>query len=404
MRKKWRNGALLMVVAASSAFPAGLGLDSLIGMGLTPNAELLAAGQQAETFALDTLIGLAPANPSLALEAMHNVSAPSKPKASVKLSQEFRPGYRNHVYQSAKARVSAEKEWQRARELDLIHDIRSSFFEWQFLNQKADLQREVERRWDALSRLAAAKMAEGKISQVDEAQTRLNLAKARQKELEIRTGMIDLEKQLGFLSGAMPLPDSIRPEPMDSIPAMPPMDSLVAWAERLNPDVKTLQKEIEFSKAQISVEQNLKNPSFNLSLGYERETDGGNLIGGGVELPLPLFNRNQAAIGKARSSLREAELKKNAAEVKARADLSELYAKLTSLAVRYRNYQAEIRELSRKQLDLSDKGFRQGLLGVFELSRVQEEALNQDMDALDVLAEYFRFWNRLGRTVGGKTW
>ncbi|HKP96953.1 MAG TPA: TolC family protein [Fibrobacteria bacterium] len=419
MHKTWRIAATLAVLTTSAVMPTtisaaspnanptanpiGLGLDSLISMGLARNADLLAAGQQTETLAQDTLTAL-PANPSLVLEAMRNLEGPSGPKASAKLSQEFRPGYRGHVYAAAKARISAGQEGQKTRELDLIQDIRSAFYAWQVLNQKAVLQQEAERRWEGLARLAAIRVAEGKISQVDEGQTRLNLAKAKQRAMEIRSDMAGLEKQLGYLAGALPLPDSPRPEPMDSLPGIPPMDSLVAWGEQGNPEVRIAQREIEFGKAQMRVEQNLRNPSFNLSVGYERETDGANLIGGGVEVPLPLFSHNQAGMAKARSSLREAELKKRAAESKVRANLADLQDKLAGLADRYRNHRQEIRDLSRKQLSLSEKGFREGLLGVFDLSRVQEEALAQDMEALDLMDAYYRTWNRLGRVVGGKIW
>ena len=56
------------------------------------------------------------------------------------------------------------------------------------------------------------------------------------------------------------------------------------------------------------------------------------------------------------------------------------------------------------QMELSEKGFRQGLLGVFDLSRVQEEYLAREGEALGLLEEYHREWIRLGRTAGGKTW
>lgn len=404
MRLSGIKGIAALLAGASLTSAAGLDLDSLIRMGLSGNAELRVSDAQLAGLSQDTAASSYSSNPSLGLEAFHNLGEPSQPKASVRLTQEFRFGYRERAYGEAKARVDAGQQGHKAKELDLIEAIRTEYQAWQILNRKAALQAEVEVHWQTLSRLAAAKMAEGRISQVDEAQTRLNLAKAKQKRLGFLAEMGSREKRLGYWVGVAPLPDSLGTDFTDSLPTWPSLDTLTAWALAFNPDVAALEKEIAAAKAQIALTEVLRTPSVSLSAGYDRETDGANLVGGGVEIPIPLFNRNQAGIAKARASLREAEWKQEAAIQKLRAELSESNALLRSLADRYRSYQGEVRDLSRKQWTLSEKGFREGLLGVFDLSRVQEEALNQDLDALDILDAFNRTWNRLGRLVGGKTW
>jgi cobalt-zinc-cadmium efflux system outer membrane protein len=373
-------------------------------MGLSRNADLKAGAAQVEGLSQDTLSARAWDNPSLGVEAFHNLDQPSQPKASLRLTQEFRFGYRKRAIGPSKARIAAGRQWQKARELDLIEAVRGEFQAWQILKRKAALQQTVEDRWKDLSRLAAAKLAEGRISQVDEAQTRLNRIKAVQGNLELRARLAAREKRLGYLTGAQPLPDTLSTAYTDSLPSLPHPDSLVAWALQANPEAEALEKEIAAAKAQIALEEAVRNPSLSVSAGYDRETDGANLIGAGVEIPLPLFNRNQAGIAKARASLREAEWKRGDASQKLRAEIEEAVAELESLADRYRAYQGEARDLVRKQTSLAEKGFREGLLGLFDLSRVEEEALNQDMEALDILDAFNRTWNRLGRLTGGRTW
>jgi outer membrane protein, heavy metal efflux system len=168
--------------------------------------------------------------------------------------------------------------------------------------------------------------------------------------------------------------------------------------------LKSLDKDVAAQKNQTGLERALSNPTFTVSLGYERETEGDHIVGGGVELPLPLFNRNQAGLAKAHSSLRLAERRRSTAELRLKAELTEIHARLMDLTERYRNHRQEISALSLKQLDLSEKGFLQGLLGIFDLSRVQEEFISQEGDALDILDEYYRQQNRLGKALGGKIW
>ncbi|MEO7423683.1 MAG: TolC family protein [Fibrobacteria bacterium] len=396
--------ALCTAWALGPASAAGLALDSLIRMGLAGNAELQAAGAQAEVLAADTLGALNPANPSLSLEAMHNLDEPSRPKAAAKLSQEIRPGYRPRAESAARARMATGRAWQMAREWDLILAIRTDYQAWQILNRKARSQREVSARWEGLARLAKAMVAEGKLSQVDEAQTRLDLAGVQQREAGYRYAMGALEKHLGYLAGTSPLPDSLAQLEAGPLPALPPLDTLAAWAEAANPELRALAAESEAGRSQVELEKALRTLPFNVSLGYERETDGGNLVGAGVEVPLPLFGRNPGGTAKAKASLREADLKRIAAQKKTRADLEAMRGELLSLADRDRSYREEILELGRKQLALAEKGFRDGRLGVFDLSKVQQEVLARELESLDIEDAYYRIWNRLGRAVGGKLW
>jgi cobalt-zinc-cadmium efflux system outer membrane protein len=373
-------------------------------MGIRNNPDLLVSQEEGRVVASDTVFPSVLKNPALAFEVGYNVTEPSKPKAVVRLSKEFQSGFRSNQYQVSKASLAANLQSQKSRELEIILEIRSAYFTWQILSRKKALQAEVERRWESLSRIASAKVKEGRLSQVDEAQARLNRARARQKEMEFQAEMESVENRLAYLTGRKEIGDSISAYPIDSPPEVIPFDSLAKWALEENADLKTLEMDIETQRRKSGLEKSLRNPPFTVSLGYDKETDGNNVIGGGLELPIPLFNRNQAGLAKSRAELRLAESRRAAAEARLKTEIAELHAKLVRLAERYQSYRTEIRPLSGKQLELSEKGFLQGLLGIFELSRVQEDFLSQELDALDILETFYDQWNRLGKAVGGKTW
>jgi cobalt-zinc-cadmium efflux system outer membrane protein len=404
MRTFWNKATAIAFTGASMAWSGGLGLDSLLRMALARNADLESGRLQLATLIQDTLAASAPANPSLGLEAFHNLSDLGQPKASVRLTREFRPGYRSRAADEAKARVNAGKAWQSARDLDVLESLRGEYAGWAIAGRKAALQADAADRWEALSRLAATKVAEGRISQLDEVQIKLNLYRTRQRVAELKAELAAGEKRIGYLAGTYPLPDSLRSEITDSLPGLPARDSLTAWAMQSNPDIAALDREIAAAQARLVFEENSKSQGFSLSAGYDRETDGANLIGAGVDIPLPLFNRNQAGLAKARAGQREAEGKRRAAELKLRLEISELADRLVSLGNRYRTYQQDAQALVRKQASLSEKGFREGLLNVFDLSRIEADALDRDMEALDLLEAFQRTWIRLGRLVGGRTW
>ncbi|MDQ3001890.1 MAG: TolC family protein [Fibrobacterota bacterium] len=405
MLTPWRIWhAALLLFASTVGFSQGLTLDSLVRMGIRSNPELLVSLEENEEIASDTLFATIPKNPHLEVDAGYNLSRPDRPKAGARISREFQVGVRNGQYKVSKARVDANHEWQKSRELEIELEIRSAYFTWQILNRKASLQKEVQKRWVGLSRIAAAKVKEGRLSQVEEAQARLNLAKARQKESELGTEMESLEKRLAYLTGQNSLLDTLASVFIDSFPSVPSLDSLMGLAVKESRSLKALDKEVVAQGMQAGLEKALRNPALTLSLGYEREMEGDNVLGAGFELPLPLFNRNQAGIARAQSSLKLAERRRRTAEMKLKTELSEIHGRLTDLATRYRNHHEEISVLSLKQLELSEKGFLQGMLGVFELSRVQEEFLSLEGEALNILDENYRQWNRLSQAVGATLW
>ncbi len=400
----WRFSATTILLSFSGLYSASINLDSLINRGLKNNLDLQLSQQETEMAVQDTVTAKLWTNPQLSLDVMHNIENPDKPKMGIKLSQEFHPGLVNGKMQVFKANIFSKQAIQKTRELNLKQEIRCHYFTWQILFRKKAMQKEVTIRWEKLSQITMAKMAEGKISQVEETQAQLNLAKAKQSEMEIQYAMTVIENKLAYLIGDKQALDSMALQTIDSLPEIPALDSLNIWMMEANPDLLILEQGIQLKKAEVDLEKNIGKPSFNLSLGYERETEGANLIGGAIEFPLTLFNHNQAGIAKSNGQWRSTELQKKALARKLQLELIQAHSQLSYLKNKIQNYQGNILAFSQKQMSLSEKGFRQGLLGIFDLSKVQEDALTQAMDALSVQAEFYAQWNLLGRMVGGKSW
>jgi cobalt-zinc-cadmium efflux system outer membrane protein len=402
LRTTW--GTAFLLAASGLAAAQGTDLAELLHAGARNNPDLLVHRAEGEGIAGDSLSATTSPNPVLGLEAGYNVNDPSRPMASLRLSQEYRPGIRDRKSRAARASLDANLQSQKALGAETELEIRSAFFRWQILARKKALQVQAEKRWEALARIATAKVKEGRLSQVDEAQARLNLAKARERESGIQGEMETELRRLAFLTGFGKAPDSLAAYPIEPVPPLIPLDTLTRWALAENAGLKTLSLEIAARRREAELEAALRNPGFTLSVGYDRETDGNDVVGGGVELPLPFTDRNRAGQARSRAALRAAEARKAAEAARVASTVAALHARLARLEERHLAFRNEVLPLSAKQLELSEKGFVQGLLGIFDLSRVQEEALDRESDALDILDEYYAQWNRLGMAVGGKTW
>jgi outer membrane protein TolC len=402
-RPPWPKSLALAGLCALS-LPEAATLPELIRAGLEKNAGLLAEREEAAGASHDTLASAAAVNPELEIEALHNLTHPGSPTAGIRVSREFQVGLRRKARDAAKADWSSRRAWLRAGELDLAASIRSAYVEVLLLERKAALQGEVIARWEALARISAGQVAQGRLSEVDQSQARLNVLKARQAEMDIRSGREAALARLQVLAALPSPPGRLEAMPLDSLPVLPDPDSLKAWARAANPDLAAYAAVIAAEERRVVLEEGKAATAFHVSVGYERSEEGAHLVGGGIGMPLPFGNPNRAGILKARTAARSAELRRRAAAANLEADIAASHARLRSLAGRLGHYRGQVKDLVRRQLELSEKGFRQGLLGVFDLSRVQEEYLAQEGDALALLEEYHREWNRLGRAVGGRTW
>jgi cobalt-zinc-cadmium efflux system outer membrane protein len=382
----------------------GLELPQLVQLGLENNRELNLRRQELKTASLDTLAASTAVNPHLEIEAMHDAMEEGKTSGGVRLSREFQPGARKRHKKAAKADWEGRKAWLKADELVLAKRIRTTFYDWQILKRKAALQREVIERWEGLARLTTGLVTQGRLSEVDLAEAQLNAVKARQRELGLLSEIESKESQLRLLTGQAQPPRELELSLVDSLPPLPHLDTLLSWALASNPELAALQKEKAASRQRLAVEEGLALPAFTLSAGYERELEGYNMIGAGIELPLTLFNRNQVGIAKAGSGVRGADLRLGAAEERLKAEVTETKSRVVRLAERYGHHKEQVRDLGRKQMSLSEKGFRQGVTGIFDLSRVQKEALEQELEALELLRDYYQAFNELGQMVGGKVW
>ncbi len=394
--------AFLMVSGSGAlGFSKGLALDTLIKSALKNNLDLKVMVDEGDLLSSDTLGVFLKNNPELEVEAGYNFNHPNEPKISARISKEFQRSMNIARQDLAQSRLVAKKNWENWNRQELIFEIKDQFFKWQIISQKKLLQIEVEKKWNSLARIAITKVKEGRLSEIESAEAELNSAKARQKKLQFESDLESVEKKLARLTGISFENDvTISLILIDSLPSLPPLQTLHSISTQKNLELKALEKEIQAEENQIQFEKALRHPPLTLSVGYDREPDGNALLAAGFSLPLPIYNRNQVGIDKSQRALNLSQSKKRVAENHIQSEISDAYAKISRLALQYHSHQNEILRLGKKQMDLSEKGFIQGLLGIFELSKIQEEYLAQEMEGLDLASNFYEEWNRLALITG----
>ena len=107
-----------------------------------------------------------------------------------------------------------------------------------------------------------------------------------------------------------------------------------------------------------------------------------------ISVPLPLFKRNDAAIGQALSEATQAEIERAAAARDGQAQVRRLWSRLDSQRERVARLQRSMVAASTDNQQLAAKSRQAGQIGLLDQLLVNRQALDAERDLNDALAEF----------------
>jgi cobalt-zinc-cadmium efflux system outer membrane protein len=107
-----------------------------------------------------------------------------------------------------------------------------------------------------------------------------------------------------------------------------------------------------------------------------------------ISVPLPLFKRNDAAIGEATSAAAQAEVERNSASRDALAQVHRLWVRLDSQRDRVQRLQQTMNQAATDNQQLAARSRQAGQIGLLEQLIVNRQALDAERDLVDALADF----------------
>ncbi len=322
-----------LVLVASSAPAAArteaLTMDAAVGAALARNREAIAARLEIEASELDVVAARIYPNPTLQAGVgnlvlgkandQHTTPGTSagfadQPVTAIGLAEIV------DVWAKRSARVRAADRGVAHRRLvvedalrEIAFAVRSAFTDVVRGEGEHKLARDFAARTAETVRLSQARFRAGDISEAElrrieiealrsqneviDAETELDLARGRLAGLLALRSARELPGDLAVLEGARPVFDA---------------GTLTAQAMEIRPDLRAAGAARQLADAEIDAARRDALPDLTLSATYTHSAftvsgDNPNALGVGLSLPLPLFDRNQANIGRARLDARRAE-------------------------------------------------------------------------------------------------
>ncbi|MEK6660416.1 MAG: TolC family protein, partial [candidate division NC10 bacterium] len=168
----------------------------------------------------------------------------------------------------------------------------------------------------------------------------------------------------------------VKREPIGALP------SLRVEAMQTRPDLKAQLHRITRAREQIDLEQALRVPNVSPFVGYKRDF-GENRVLFGLEVPLPLFNRNQGGIVRATAEAERESFQRQRAESQALLEVDQAFNRFEAERRRLEALESDYLPKARESREIAETAYRLGAID-----------LNAFLDAQRSFREIRRLHNR----------
>ncbi|MBL6752615.1 MAG: TolC family protein [Nevskia sp.] len=179
--------------------------------------------------------------------------------------------------------------------------------------------------------------------------------------------------------------------------AIPPLADFATFADRIqtSPDIGRFASERRLREAEVKLAQAEAVPDLTVGAGVRRLNSGAEVGGTGADyglvaslnLPLPLFNRNQGKIAAAQERIGQSDAERDAALLRTRAVLYGLYQAAAQARRQSEALRGEAMTQAEQALTLTQRGFLNGRFSFLELADAQRQVLELRSQAITASAD-----------------
>ena len=369
--------------------PGGLTLEEALVLASQNRQELKGFRADLDAAAVKLQHAGLPPNPELQIEWDNlggDLPADDVKETTVSLSQPFeiggKPAARKNKGQAEIMRLQHE---QSTTWLDIAAEVKKAFLEVLGAQERLALQHEAEQIASELAAITHERVAAGELAATEE--TRAEARKAETKvetqkfktllaESEFNLAMTLMETDKATVTVSGHLPQEV---------AIPDQQTLLAEMQN-SPLLALRQSETQLAVTGLSLEQAnaWSDPSFFVALREIPDQDA-RAVSVGFSVPLPLFQRNQAALADASATAQKAITNKENTARRLQTELIKAHTMLIAADQEALTLRNEVISRVTEAAEAVREGFRAGKFrysDVLEASQSQEQAKVRHLDAI----------------------
>jgi cobalt-zinc-cadmium efflux system outer membrane protein len=284
----------------------------------------------------------------------------------------------------------------------VISDVKDAFTRSLALKKRSILAREIVRLNDELLGYTKIKYEAGEVSGLDVNLSEVELSKAK-KELLLaeRAYREELLVLQGLLGRSPDMSLAVVGDLPSEAPALPDREAVKTLALSRRPDSEAAAFAMEKTQAALALVKKEAVPNITLSGFYDRDEDR-NVVGLGISIPLPFFDRKQAEKKEALAKAEGAKIKAAGLQQAIEIEVDQAYGNLMSAIEELSLFRDEILIKAAENLKLLNLAFREGKIGFFEVRLAQKDTIEAQLAYIEAQTRTQLALNAIEKTTGGK--
>lgn len=305
------------------------------------------------------------------------------------LSQTFeiagQQGLRRGVAEAELAAVEAQIAEARAQ---LRAEVEERFVQVLALQLRAGVERETVALVAQAEAAMQKRLDAGESSRLERNLASVEAERARNQLTQVEEQITQARAELAAL---LQLPPAELPEVAGDLrrTARYTLEALLQSSARRQ-KLASLDRREQAARERLALERASRYPDVTLGVTTGRDGPPGlreNVLGFAVSVPLPVFRRNDAGVGRAVTELTQAQIEKQASERDARAAVHAQWRRVDQLEARAGRLRDSVARTLEENQRLSRRAFEEGEIGALELVVVNRQLAELRRDVLEAETE-----------------
>lgn len=349
-------------------------------------------------------------NPQIAAERMRRtvpdpgLGERTQREWSVGLTQTLEiAGQQGYRRTAAEQELAALRETVEEARRQLRAEVEQKFVRVVALQLRAEMETGLVDLIKENSAVTRKRFDAGEDTKLDANLAEVELGRARNQLETVGEQLIQARAELATL---LQLPAERLPAVKGALlvkPGLPYTLDQLLTAAASRAQLRALDHREQAARNRLGLERAAVYPDITVGLNSAREGPGNareKLVGLSVSIPLPLFRRNAAGIGKASAELTQAEIEKQAAGRDTRARVLTLWQKLDSLRQRTQRLDQSVLQRIEENQRLSTTAYRAGEISLIQMLLATRQVLDTRREVLEAMTDFALTRSELEQAAG----
>lgn len=313
-------------------------------------------------------------------------------------------GQRGHRKQIAKTQLEKVNAELVEASRSLTKSVKVAFYELLLIQEKLKLTREIVEHNEQMRDIAQTRLEAGDISVTQTNLANIQLQSALREvatlESKLQLAQLTLNALMGtsLVTARIAVGDLDKKTLSDTSQSWT-LDTLKAQGLAHRADLKSLQLNAQLTKSELRLAKASNIPDLGVGAIAERSTNE-NAFGVKFSIPLPLFDRNRAAINAAKAQQQVDTVEISTRERKIEREVMAAFISLRTVRETLKFYEGDSLKLLNENLELTRTAYELGEAELLEVILMQNEFINTRFAYLNALGAYHKALAELEAAVG----